>query len=244
MQCIHIFINMNRCIIFSFLLFNFYMNSQTIYNLNALTGRGDLELVGDSFKLQKEVFKAFNAMKDSAKIDSVSIEIVSAYRSFKRQKKIWERKYDANIKAGLSPELAIEKIIEYSTIPGTSRHHWGTDIDIMDGSVPTPNNILIESNYMENGVFSNLKQWMELNSEKFGFYLVYTKNEARKGFKYEPWHYSYKPLSKPMLEAYKNIDLTEIYSKINLKGNLYLTPKFLDKYVNENVLDLNLDLNN
>lgn len=220
------------------------MNSQTIYNLNALTGRGDLELVGDSFKLQKEVFKAFNAMKDSAKIDSVSIEIVSAYRSFKRQKKIWERKYDANIKAGLSPELAIEKIIEYSTIPGTSRHHWGTDIDIMDGSVPTPNNILIESNYMENGVFSNLKQWMDLNSEKFGFYLVYTINEARKGFKYEPWHYSYKPLSKPMLEAYKNIDLTEIYSKINLKGNLYLTPKFLDKYVNENVLDLNLDLNN
>ena len=25
---------------------------------------------------------------------------------------------------------AINEIIRFSTIPGTSRHHWGTDIDI------------------------------------------------------------------------------------------------------------------
>lgn len=235
---------MNKLTLFYFLIFNINMNSQTIYNLNALTGRGDLELVGTSFKLQKDVLTAFKAMKDSAKIDGISIEIVSAYRSFNRQKRIWERKYEANIRAGLSPELAIEKIIEYSTIPGTSRHHWGTDIDIMDSSVPTPANILIESNYMENGVFSNLKKWMDQNAEKFGFYLVYTNNESRKGFKFEPWHYSYKLISKPMLEAFKNIELKYIFSKINLKGNEYLTQDFLDKYFRENVLDLNLDLDN
>ena len=52
-------------------------------------------------------------MKDSAKLDGISIEIVSAYRSFNHQKKIWERKYDAYMNAGLSPELSIKKIIEY-----------------------------------------------------------------------------------------------------------------------------------
>tara|TARA_R110001583_G_scaffold39773_2_gene127445 strand:+ start:3969 stop:4628 length:660 start_codon:yes stop_codon:yes gene_type:complete len=218
------------------------MNSQTIYNIDALTGRGDLELVGNSFKLQKEVFKAFNVMRDSAKLDGISIEIVSAYRSFNHQKKIWERKYNANIKAGLSPEVSIKKIIEYSTIPGTSRHHWGTDIDIMDGAVSKPTNILIESNYSENGLFSNLKIWMDKNSEKFGFYLVYTKNETRKGFKYEPWHYSYKKLAVPMLQEFLKIDLQQFFKTIKLTGKYQISPKFIEKYINNNISDINSKL--
>ena len=36
----------------------------------------------------------------------------------------------------MDDEAAIDKIIEYSTLPGTSRHHWGTDIDIIDAGPP------------------------------------------------------------------------------------------------------------
>jgi LAS superfamily LD-carboxypeptidase LdcB len=225
-----------------FLFLSVFGFSQNQYSLNALTGRGDLALVGDNFKLQKEVFEAFNIMKEAALMDGVNIEIVSAYRSFKRQKNIWNRKYDKFISKGLSPNSAIAKIIEYSTLPGTSRHHWGTDIDIMEGSVKTPNQILIESNYSENEIYGKLKKWMDANSEKFGFYLVYTHFEGRKGFKYEPWHYSYKPLSKIMLEEFKTIDLIEFYSTLKLKGTEFITKDFLEDYKKENVLDINPDL--
>ena len=225
-------------------MFQINMFSQTNYTLNALTGRGDLELIGNSYKLQKEAFDAFNAMKDAALIEGIDIEIISSYRSFEHQKRIWERKYERFVSKGLSPKLAIAKIIEYSTIPGTSRHHWGTDIDIIDGSVSKPKNILIEENYLEKGVYSKLKKWMDENSEKFGFYLVYTNESNRKGFKFEPWHYSFKSLSKPMLVEFKKKDLGNIYTAIELKGSEFLTQEFLNKYIKENVCDINPNIDN
>lgn len=216
--------------------------SQTSYSEAELTGRGELKLVGYHYKLQKEVLEVFKKMQKEALNDGISIQIVSAYRSFNRQKKIWNKKYDKYISEEFSQQQAIEKIIEYSTIPGTSRHHWGTDIDIIDGSVKSPKELLIEQNYTNDGVYSNLKIWMDNNSEKYDFYLVYDNNPARKGFKYEPWHYSYRPLSKPMLKDFLVVDLAKILQKNNLKGKQLLSDKFLQKYYSEQINEINSNL--
>lgn len=224
------------------LMLNFKVLSQNQYSAKALTGRGDLALVGTSFKLQMEAFNAFQEMKKTALKEGIIIKIVSGYRSFSRQKKIWNRKYNLYISQGIMPNAALQKIIEYSTLPGSSRHHWGTDIDIIDASVKAPNNLLVESNYDEDGPYFELKKWMDKNAESYGFYLVYTKNSDRKGFKYEPWHYTYKPLSEPMLKAFKKIDLIAFYKNLELNGNQYLTKVFLAKYTSENVLDINPSL--
>ncbi|WP_457619083.1 M15 family metallopeptidase [Lutibacter sp.] len=213
--------------------------SQVNYSELALTGRGDLELAGTQDKLQKEVFEAFKKMQQAALKDSISIKIASAYRSFDRQQEIWNRKYEAYISEELTPQEAIEKIIAYSTIPGTSRHHWGTDIDLIEEVVKLPERLLIEENYINNGIFSNFKKWMDKNSEKYGFYLVYDDTVSRRGFKYEPWHYSYKKLSYPMLKEFLKVDLIKLLQSVNLKGNKFITPVFLQKYTNENVLDIN-----
>jgi len=225
-----------------FLVLNFKGFSQNQFSVKALTGRGDLALVGTSFKLQKEAFDAFQEMKKAALKEGITIKIVSGYRSFNRQKKIWNRKYNLYISQGLVPNKALQKIIQYSTLPGMSRHHWGTDIEIIDTSVKAPNNLLVESNYDSKGAYFELKKWMDINSKSFGFYLVYTKNTERKGFKYEPWHFTYKPLSRPMLNALKKIDLIAFYKNLELDGNQYLTKEFLVKYTSENVLDINLSL--
>jgi len=225
-----------------FLTLSFVGSSQNNFSKKALTGRGDLTLVGTSIKLQKQVFEAFEEMKKAALKEGISIKIVSGYRSFDRQKLIWNRKYNLYISQGLEPNTALQKIVEYSTLPGSSRHHWGTDIDIIDASVKAPNSLLNEINYVENGPYFQLKKWMDKNAESFGFYLVYTKNSERKGFKYEPWHYTYKPLSKPMLEAFKKLNLRTFYNDLKLNGNEYLTKDFLDTYFLENVLDINLRL--
>lgn len=216
-----------------------FLKAQEVYSEFALSGRGDLVLVGNNKKLQPKVFEAFKKMQTAAYFDGISIELVSAYRSFNHQKNIWNRKYSKFISEGLTPEATVQKIIEYSTIPGTSRHHWGTDIDIFDGTLPQPDNLLVEENYEENGVYVNLKKWMDENAHKFGFYLVYTKDENRKGFKYEPWHYSYLPIAKQMLNDFKLEAMLNLIETSNIKGKTVLTKSFLEQYYTENILDIN-----
>ena len=59
------------------------------------------------------------------------------------------------------PEAAIEKIIEYSTLPGTSRHHWGTDIDLVLGDIEVEGDLLLEEHFHQGGPYEKLRLWME-----------------------------------------------------------------------------------
>ena len=105
------------------------------FSADILTGKGNPPMVGKSYKLRKEVAENLEKMIHKAKKEGFSPQIISSYRSYSHQKRIWDNKYiKFTREEKLSPEKAIEKIIEYSTIPGTSRHHWGTDFDIVDGS--------------------------------------------------------------------------------------------------------------
>src|SRR5690625_8033590 len=74
----------------------------------------------------------FNLMKKAAKEKGFNIHVISSFRSYSHQNRIWERKYRDFRNRGLSHQNTIDKIIEYSAIPGTSRHHWVTDLDIID----------------------------------------------------------------------------------------------------------------
>jgi LAS superfamily LD-carboxypeptidase LdcB len=236
--------NIKHRYIINILLLLFIWNSNSFYaqqqySKKALTGKGDLKLAGYTIKLQPEVFKQFKKMQKAALKSGIKIQIVSGYRSYQRQLKIWNKKYNKYILEGFSPEETVHKIIEYSTIPGTSRHHWGTEIDIIDAKVKMPSKLLIEKNYSEKGVYSKLNNWMKNNAKKFGFYLVYTNNSKRTGFEYEPWHYSYKKLAKPMLHQFIKLSLLQTVSNIGLKGNVIFTPDFVNNYVNKNIKGIN-----
>lgn len=215
------------------------------FTRSQLIGKGNPDIVGDSYtsKMHKDAKTAFLPMKKAAAEAGIQIEVVSAYRSFQRQKEIYEGKYNRFTNQGLTPIQAIEKIIEYSTIPGTSRHHWGTDIDIIDGgAAPRPKSVLQPELFHGKGPFCKLKEWLTEHANSFGFYEVYTDNANRKGFKYEPWHFSYAPVSKPMLQEYKKLDLKQILLEEKIKGAEHFTDTFIKKYRTENILDINPEL--
>jgi LAS superfamily LD-carboxypeptidase LdcB len=229
--------------IFSFLLLTLINSyAQCDYSKLALTGSGDLELVGTKVKLHSEAQAAFLKMKKAALKEGVYIKILSGYRSFSTQKNIWNRKYKKYIAAGIPPKKALDKIIEYSTLPGTSRHHWGTEIDIIDYSVKAPEDYLEEKNFTKGGCYEKLKKWMDKNSEKFGFYLTYTNNIHRKGFKYEPWHYSYKPISYSCFNLFLKSNLISMVNTLDIQGKQYLTNEFIMKYYREQIQDINPQL--
>ena len=109
-----------------------------------LLGKANPEFYNKKIPMIKEAGEAFVNMKKEALKEGIKIEIVSGFRSYNRQKQIWNRKFRINKMNGLSPQQNILKIIEYSTLPGTSRHHWGTDIDIIDGNKTVSGDVLLE----------------------------------------------------------------------------------------------------
>ena len=218
------------------------MNSQNI-DYKTLLGIEHSNLVGDSIKLEKNTFIAMEKMRKAALLDGVKIKVVSGFRDFERQKQIWNRKFKKfTTENNLSDLDAIKEIIRFSTIPGTSRHHWGTEIDVIDEDFKNEKNLLISKKYEEGGIFEKLKKWMDNNSQKFGFYLTYDNNINRKGFEYEPWHYSYLPESKRYLKSFLKIDIVEIISKVDIEGKELFNEKFISDYINNNILEINPDL--
>jgi len=219
-----------------------FKEAQDSISYKELIGKGNPKLFGTGYKVRKTVHSAFIEMSKEALKSDIKLKTVSSYRNFAHQNRIWERKYKQNTNKGLGPLNSIKKIIEYSTIPGTSRHHWATDMDIIDGNAVQPNNVLNPNHFEGTGCFSKFKTWMDNNANTFGFYLVYTNDTNRKGFKYEPWHYSYKPLSKIYLNAYQKLDLTDIIKSEQLMGCDHFSEEFITNYLNQNVLDINPEL--
>ncbi|MHA7059932.1 M15 family metallopeptidase [Aquimarina sp. M1] len=216
-----------------------FVDFQSKISKDDLMGKGSPRIVGEGYKLRKKASQAYLKMKSAALKQGIELKVVSSYRDYAHQNRIWERKYERYTASGLSPMKAINKIIEYSTIPGTSRHHWGTDLDIVDGSVKQPKDVLLAKHFHNEGPFTRFKIWMDHNANDFGFYLVYTNKKGRKGFKYEPWHYSYAPSSIPMLKEFKKLDIKSELQKTVLMGSANFTSAFIQQYMNENILDVN-----
>lgn len=222
---------------------NFALTKSNKLSFEELIGKGNPLLFGDGeYLLRKEAYLSFLEMQKAANKDGIFIKIVSSYRSYNSQKRIWERKYKKNIASGLTPKQSIKKIIEYSTIPGTSRHHWGTDIDIVDGDFLQTPNLLSESNFKKGQPFYKLGQWLNNNAKDFGFHLVYTNKLDRKGFKFEPWHFTFKPLSVDYLKQYRTLDILDILQKERFHGSEHFTDSFMNSYIEENILDINPEL--
>jgi zinc D-Ala-D-Ala carboxypeptidase len=149
-----------------------------------------------SFKniyVQKVVLDSFIKMTQTAEKEGVSFKIVSGTRNFDEQKRIWERKWKRNNTSD-SKSNALQ-ILKYSSMPSTSRHHWGTDIDL--------NNL--NNSYFEKGKGLKEYNWLINNANKFGFFQPYTsKDSGRTGYNEEKWHWSFKPLSSHYLNVYKD----------------------------------------
>jgi LAS superfamily LD-carboxypeptidase LdcB len=153
--------------------------------------------------LRTEVLHAYKDLRDAALDEGIELTILSGTRSFSHQKSIWERKWARPRYMGWDAfDIALD-ILTYSSMPGTSRHHWGTDIDLNS----------FENYYFESGEGLVVYEFLDRCAIEFGFQQVYTSKEKsntpRSGYEEEKWHWSYTPISIPMLEAYNELISTE-----------------------------------
>jgi LAS superfamily LD-carboxypeptidase LdcB len=100
--------------------------------------------------------------------------------------------------ATLTERELVFSILRWSALPGASRHHWGTDIDVFDAAArPDGYEIeLIPSEYESGGMFAPFSAWLDeriANGSAFGFFRPYDRD--RNGVAPERWHLSYAPLA-------------------------------------------------
>lgn len=137
--------------------------------------------------IHKDVLKPFIAMYEAAEKDGVHLGIVSAFRSFDTQKWLWNQRYYNSS----NPISVAGNVLNYLAMPGTSRHHWGTDVDLMSTKL----------NYYETDAGKYSYQWLIDNASDYGFYQVYTAGR-KTGYNEEKWHWSYLPIAKDFLIQY------------------------------------------
>jgi LAS superfamily LD-carboxypeptidase LdcB len=218
------------------LILLFLLTQTHLLDQKVLTGKA----VNPKNILEKETQEAFELMQKAAIKDGIYMAVVSGYRSFTRQTQIWNRKYKKYEQQGLEPDAIFDKIVAYSTVPGTSRHHWGTDIDIIDTNASYSGDVLVPSKFHGTGAFCKLKDWMEKHGSEYNFELVYTINHNRTGFKYEPWHYSYVPLSRKRYNDYlKTIDLVSFLRSEHIMGMDKISEKRINRYVEDHIKGIN-----
>ncbi len=96
----------------------------------------------------------------------------------------------------LTPDERIEAIMLWSALPGASRHHWGTDIDLIDRQAAPPGYRiqLTPEEFAPGGPFAPLAAWLEVNAARFGFFRPFRGELS--GVQPEPWHFSFAPVAE------------------------------------------------
>lgn len=122
----------------------------------------------------------------------IPFHVRSSTRTFADQKMIWDAKWrrgDASREGKKkNPRERALDILRYSSMPGTSRHHWGTDFDLQ----------VLRNDYYETGAGRVLYRWLTENARRYGFCQPYTRGRSG-GYCEEKWHWSYMPLAGPFL---------------------------------------------
>ncbi len=201
-------------------------------NDGELTGqvRTHIEAVRDpECALHAHVVAPFLNLRRAALADGFELTPQSSFRDFSRQLTIWNGKFSGQrpmVDASgqpidvrqLSPLERVEAILLWSALPGASRHHWGTDVDLIDARA-TPAGYRVQltpEEFAPGGPFAPLGEWLEANAPRFGFFRPF--RGVLSGVRPEPWHFSFAPVAENARRALSPAVLSRALAAAPLLG--------------------------
>lgn len=148
--------------------------------------------------MRKEAAEALEKMFADASKNGIEIIAVSGYRSYSRQKSLYEAEIN---------RVGIEKAEQAVAIPGASEHQSGLAMDISSRS----NKLYL------NEAFANTTEgkWLKENAHRFGFILRYPKEKKDiTNYMYEPWHFRYVGVKAANIMYKNNWTLEEYFNEV------------------------------
>jgi LAS superfamily LD-carboxypeptidase LdcB len=216
--------------------------AMVVLDSEQLTGRTRthvLELAELQCTLQPDAARAFVALRAAAQAAGIDLAAASSFRDFERQRGIWNDKFLGRRPlldrrgAPLDPAVMtapqiVAAILHWSALPGASRHHWGTEIDVIDRAALAGGRKaqLVPAEYAADGVFAKLDRWLAQHAESYGFFRPYDRD--RGGVQPEPWHLSYAPIAGAALQALTIDVLSEALHEVELGGAEAIWPQLAD----------------
>lgn len=198
-----------------------------------LLGLDERELVESpllSCRVHRQVLDPLHLLAQRAASAGFILKVASSYRSFERQLLIWNNKArglrpvlnDAGVPIdihALSEREKVFAILRWSALPGASRHHWGTDIDVYGAAQLDPSyqlQLTVEETQGD-GPFAEFHRWLS-NELSFGdsdFIRPYAQDTG--GVAPEPWHLSYAPLATIFARQFSVELLRELLEQTDLE---------------------------
>jgi LAS superfamily LD-carboxypeptidase LdcB len=175
------------------------------------------------FRLHPEAHDAFLRLQADAVEAGIDLQIASGFRSFKRQLAIWNRKLSGELAVlgdhgnvldmrALTERERVFAVLRWSALPGASRHHWGTDMDVYDAAVVLPEGYLLQLTQQEaHDYFHHLHHWLDeriASNTAHNFFRTYAQD--RGGIAPEPWHLSYAPVANIFQKLFSIDELASI----------------------------------
>ena len=195
---------------------------------------GHLVSLDEHHALVPEARDAFSRMQGAAKVEGIDLQLVSSFRSFERQKAIWNKKWQGLLPlntientqldaATLNKVEKLHAIMLWSALPGASRHHWGTDIDVFDKAAvqiweKTQHGKfqLVPNEYKTGGPCEALNIWLTKNAASFGFFRPYENYVG--GVAAEPWHLSFEPIAQTVINYFSLDELKNALEQHSVYG--------------------------
>ena len=166
--------------------------------------------------IQATALLAFQQLRDDARTQGFDLRIESGHRSFEKQLSIWNRKARGELPlldprgipmeaSTLGPLELMWAILHWSALPGTSRHHWGSDLDVVDASaVPAGYEVqLTLEEVAPDGMFGPMHTWLDqriATGDSHGFLRPYLPGTGR--VQPERWHLSHAPSAQRFEAAF------------------------------------------
>jgi D-alanyl-D-alanine carboxypeptidase len=214
------------------------MEPEYRFSPQELTGRSRshiVELAEPACSLHHAVVAPFLALRAAAATEGIDLLPVSSFRDFTRQLAIWNGKCRGERElrdqhgelvsaTTLDADALVGTILHWSALPGASRHHWGTDLDVVDAAA-MPEGYrpqLVSSEFAPDGMFGKLD----------GFYRPYTT--WRGGVQPEPWHLSHALVADQALQQFSVPMLRQALDEVMLECSAAvqrLLPQIVERHV-------------
>ena len=220
----------------------------------ALTGRSRahvVDLENPRCALHALTVPAWLELRAAAAQAGFDLHPISSFRDFDRQLGIWNAKYRGEKLlldrdgqpldfAALPPGDLVDTIMTWSALPGASRHHWGSDLDVIDlialraerARNPEFHAQMTPAEFAPGALFGPLNQWLGENLARFGFFRPYAADLG--GVMPEPWHISHAAVAGPALAAMRPEMLSAALSVRDVAGAeqiLPRVPELFERYV-------------
>jgi LAS superfamily LD-carboxypeptidase LdcB len=200
---------------------------------------------GGPYSCHVAAWPVWQALVAAAASAGMELAAVSAYRSFATQEAIWNAKWRGERpvlnRAGESVEMArlndadrVAAILAWSALPGASRHHWGTEFDVIDRAALPKGYVvqLVPAEYAPGGPFAKLGRWLDDNLEGLGFHRPYRRDLG--GVAPEPWHLSCTAVAGEASRRLRLAHLHEAVASSSMEGRaavLAELPALYERYV-------------